>query len=154
MRVGVIMGGTESTMRGTGRIMRGKGMREEGIGTTMTKTGIGITMNTRERITMTGIDHLTMTKTEKISVMAETLVVRITPASDAELVKVIVMKTWTVNEAWCVEEIIVAPGVLGLTPQMIAAGIPVMERIVVVAETMLVKRVKAIVIATLIVRMI
>jgi len=122
-----------------------KGMREEGTGITVTKRG-ATTMTKREKIIMI--------KREKISVTEETLAAKTTPASDVELVKVIVMRTWTVNEAWCVEEIIVAPGVLGLTPRMIAAGIPVMERIVVVAETMPVKRVKAIVIATQIVRMI
>merc|ERR1719234_1681278 len=97
-------------------------------------------------------EEITMIKREKISVMAETLVVKTTQASAAEWVKVIAMKTWTVNEGWCVEETTVAPGALGSMTQMIAAGIPVMERIVVVAGTTLVKRVMAIVIATLIVR--
>jgi len=146
MRVGVIMGGTGITMEGTGRIMRGNGMREDGIDMAMTKTGmIGITMTTREKITMT--------KREKISVMAETPAAKTAQASDAELVKVIAMKTWTVNEGWCVERTTVVPGALGSMPQMIAAGIPVMERIVVVAETTLVKKVKATVIATPTVRM-
>merc|ERR1719234_2896811 len=99
-------------------------------------------------------EEITMIKREKISVMAETLVVKTTQASDAELVKVIAMKTWTVNEGWCVEETTVARGALGSTTQMIAAGMSVMERIVVAAGTTPVKRVKAIVIATPIVRMI
>merc|ERR1719234_2239487 len=99
-------------------------------------------------------EEITMTKTGKISVTVETLVVKTTQASDAELVKVTAMKTWTVNEGWCVEKTTVAPGALGSTTQMIAAGITVMERIVVVAGTTPVKKVKAIVTATLIVRMI
>jgi len=85
---------------------------------------------------------------EKISVTAVTLAVKTTPANDVELVRVIVMKTRTVNEAWCVEKTTVVPGALGSTPRMIAAGSHVMEMTVAVAKIMLVKRVRATVTVT------
>jgi len=91
---------------------------------------------------------------EMISVTAAIPVVKTTPANYVELVRAIVMKTWTVNEAWCVEKTIVAHGAPDLIQQMTVAGIPVPERIVVAAETVSVKRVRATVTVTPIVRMI
>merc|ERR1719315_296308 len=91
---------------------------------------------------------------EMTSVMAAIPAVKTTPTNDVELVRAIVMKTWTVNKAWCVELIIVVHGALDLTRQMIVAGIPVTERTVVAAETVSVKRVRATVTVTPIVRMI